>query len=156
MEKRDRARSALWNLTVVIASNIWRDDFYACYHAIVFFFWINQKFWHFPRSCITVLSFLKWNYDSPRKLVINHGKGEAHFPHLTKLRAYDNLFSHCVLLLPQHDISNPICICEQHHHYIFCKLYKYLQDAPNPETHMFLISSCSCLYPIHWCRVLYR
>ena len=27
-----------------------------------------------------------------------------------------------------------------------------LSNAPNPKTWMLLVSSCSCLCPIHWCR----
>ena len=31
-----------------------------------------------------------------------------------------------------------------------------IQDAPNPKTWMFLVSSCSCLCPIYWSQVLNR
>ena len=34
---------------------------------------------------------------------------------------------------------------------------KYLiKVAPNPQTHMILVSPCSCLCPIHWSQVLSR
>ena len=31
-----------------------------------------------------------------------------------------------------------------------------IQGAPNPKTEMILVSSCSCLWPIHWIKVLSR